>query len=47
MVEKTGGDKLGLKADSYKEIEFNFALTNLIQGKDNQIVNRPRASAQA
>ena len=47
VVEKTGGDKLGLKADSYKEIEFNFALTSLIQGKDNQIVNRPRASAQA
>jgi catechol 1,2-dioxygenase len=47
VIEKTGGTALGLKADAYKEIEFNFTLTPLIQGKDNQIVNRLRASATA
>ncbi len=44
VVEKTGGNALGLKADAYKEIEFNFKLTPLIQGKDNQLVNRLRAA---
>ncbi|HKU00104.1 MAG TPA: catechol 1,2-dioxygenase [Paraburkholderia sp.] len=47
VVEKTGGTALGLKADTYKDIEFDFALTSLVQGKDNQLVNRPRASATA
>jgi len=47
VVEKTGGTALGLKADTYKDIEFNFTLTPLVQGKDNQIVQRPRASATA
>ncbi|MFD1559429.1 catechol 1,2-dioxygenase [Paraburkholderia silviterrae] len=47
VVEKTGGAALGLKADTYKEIEFNLTLTALLQGKDNQIVHRPRASAEA
>ena len=47
VVEKTGGLALGLKADTYKEIEFDFALTPLVQGKDNQIVQRLRASATA
>ncbi|WP_028217463.1 catechol 1,2-dioxygenase [Paraburkholderia oxyphila] len=47
VTEKTGGTALGLKADTYKDIEFNFALTTLVQGKDNQIVNRPRVSAEA
>lgn len=47
VVEKTGGKALGLKADAYKEIEFNLALTPLVQGKDNQLVNRPRAAALA
>jgi len=47
VVEKTGGTALGLKADTYKDIEFNFTLTPLVQGKDNQLVHRPRASATA
>ncbi|WP_454696465.1 catechol 1,2-dioxygenase [Achromobacter aegrifaciens] len=47
IVEKSGGSKLGLKEDSYKEIEFNFVLTSLVQGKDNQIVHRLRAGAEA
>ncbi|WP_028223424.1 catechol 1,2-dioxygenase [Paraburkholderia oxyphila] len=47
VVEKTGGAALGLKADTYKDIEFNLTLTPLLQGKDNQIVHRPRASAAA
>ena len=47
VVEKTGGTTLGMKEDTYKEIEFNFALTPLVQGTDNQIVDRLRASATA
>ncbi|MCP3712306.1 catechol 1,2-dioxygenase [Paraburkholderia sp. CNPSo 3274] len=47
VAEKTGGTALGLKADTYKDIEFNISLTPLVQGKDNQIVDRPRASATA
>jgi len=47
VVEKTGGIALGLKADAYKEIEFNIKLTSLVEGKDNQLVQRPRASAAA
>ncbi|MET3231460.1 UNVERIFIED_ORG: catechol 1,2-dioxygenase [Burkholderia sp. 1263] len=47
VVEKTGGTALGMKADAYREIEFNIALTPRVQGKDNQLVNRPRASATA
>ncbi|CAH2901509.1 MAG: Catechol 1,2-dioxygenase (EC [uncultured Paraburkholderia sp.] len=45
VVEKTGGIALGLKADAYKEIQFDIALSPLVEGKDNQLVNRPRASA--
>ena len=45
VVDKTGGAALGLKADAYKSIEFDFVLTPLVQGKDNQLVNRLRASA--
>jgi catechol 1,2-dioxygenase len=45
VVEKTGGAALGLKNDVYKEIEFNVTLTPLVQGKDNQLVHRPRAAA--
>ncbi|MEZ2350904.1 catechol 1,2-dioxygenase [Caballeronia sp. RCC_10] len=45
VVEKTGGKALGLKSDDYKEIEFDFKLTPLIQGRDNQIVQRNRAAA--
>lgn len=47
VEEKTGGVALGLKTDTYKDIEFDFVLTTLVQGKDNQIVNRLRASATA
>ncbi|CAD6562090.1 Catechol 1,2-dioxygenase 1 [Paraburkholderia hiiakae] len=47
MVEKTGGTALGLKADTYKDIEFNVTLTPLVQGKDNQLVHRLRAEATA
>ncbi|WP_321871792.1 catechol 1,2-dioxygenase [Paraburkholderia tropica] len=47
VVEKTGGEALGLKDDAYKSIEFDVVLTSLIQGKDNQIVNRLRAAAAA
>ncbi len=47
VVEKTGGATLGLKADDYKEIEFDIQLSPLTHGKDNQIVHRLRASAAA
>ncbi|WP_321816916.1 MULTISPECIES: catechol 1,2-dioxygenase [unclassified Paraburkholderia] len=47
VVEKTGGAALGLKADAYKHIEFDVVLTPLLQGRDNQIVQRPRAAASA
>ncbi|WP_321946205.1 catechol 1,2-dioxygenase [Paraburkholderia sp. J10-1] len=47
VTEKTGGAALGLKADVYKDIEFNLTLTPFVQGKDNQIVNRLRAAAVA
>ncbi|SAL31748.1 catechol 1,2-dioxygenase [Caballeronia choica] len=47
VVEKNGGTALGMKADAYKEIEFNIALTPLVQGKDNQLVHRLRVSATA
>ena len=44
-IPKTGGTALGLKADAYQDIEFNFVLTPLQQGKDNQLVQRLRAAA--
>ncbi|QGZ66650.1 catechol 1,2-dioxygenase [Paraburkholderia acidisoli] len=47
VTEKTGGAALGLKDDAYKDIEFNFVLTPLVQGKDNQVVHRLRAAAAA
>jgi len=47
VVEKTGGTALGLKADAYRNIEFDFRLTPLLDGKDNQAVDRVRASATA
>jgi catechol 1,2-dioxygenase len=47
VVEKSGGTALGLKADAYKEIEFNIELTPLVQGKDNQLVHRPRVSGSS
>ncbi|MFG5776228.1 catechol 1,2-dioxygenase [Comamonas sp. J-3] len=45
VTTKTGGTALGLKADAYQDIEFNFVLTPLVQGKDNQLVQRLRAAA--
>jgi catechol 1,2-dioxygenase len=47
VAEKTGGAALGLKADAYKEIVFDIALTPLVQGKDNQLVNRTRVAVAA
>ncbi|AXF25602.1 catechol 1,2-dioxygenase [Burkholderia pyrrocinia] len=47
VVDKTGGTALGMKTDAYQDIEFNFVLTPLVQGKDNQIVHRLRADATA
>jgi catechol 1,2-dioxygenase len=47
VVEHTGGAALGLKADAYKEIEFDIGLTCLVEGKDNQVVNRQRTSVTA
>ncbi|GAA5232214.1 catechol 1,2-dioxygenase [Verticiella sediminum] len=45
VTEKTGGTALGLKEDTYKDIEFNLSLTPLVHGKDNQLVHRVRAAA--
>ena len=47
IAGKTGGAALGLKADAYQDIAFNFVLTPRVEGKDNQIVERLRASATA
>ncbi|EKS9914389.1 catechol 1,2-dioxygenase [Burkholderia multivorans] len=47
VVDKTGGAALGMKSDAYKEIEFDIVLTPLLDGRDNQVVHRPRASADA
>jgi catechol 1,2-dioxygenase len=47
VIEKTGGTALGMKADTYKEIEFNIELTPLVHGKDNQLVSRLRVSVTA
>jgi len=45
VSEKIGGAALGLKADAYQDIQFDFSLTSLLQGKDNRIVRRERAAA--
>ncbi|MDR5837878.1 catechol 1,2-dioxygenase [Caballeronia sp. LZ034LL] len=47
VVEKSGGAALGLKDDAYREIAFDIQLTSLVQGKDNQLVERPRVSVAA
>lgn len=47
VIEKSGGAALGMKADMYREIQFDIELTPLVKGEDNQIVHRPRASATA
>lgn len=36
-----------MKTDAHKEIEFDIVLTPLLDGRDNQVVHRPRASADA
>ena len=36
-----------LDLDAYREIVFDIRLTPLVQGKDNQIVHRPRVSLAA
>jgi catechol 1,2-dioxygenase len=41
----SGGLAKGLKSDSYKDIQFDVKLTPLVNGKDNQLVNRPRVAA--
>ena len=43
-TQKTGGTALGLKTDTYNDIEFNFRLTHLYKGADNQLVHRERAA---
>lgn len=45
IVEKTGGQALGFEQDSYKDIRFDLELTPLVQGRDNQAVERARAAA--
>ena len=45
VTNKTGGTALGLKAAAYQDIEVNFVLAPLQQGKDNQLVQRLRAAA--
>jgi len=47
VTEKSGGLARGLKSDAYKDIAFDFQLTPLVQGKDNQAVHRPRAAVPA
>lgn len=47
VTTRTGGVALGLKADVYKDIEFDFVLTPLRHGKDNQIVERLRTAVAA
>jgi catechol 1,2-dioxygenase len=47
VFERTGGEALGLKSDVYKDITFDIILTGLVEGDDNQIVNRSRTSATA
>ncbi|MDR5781975.1 catechol 1,2-dioxygenase [Caballeronia sp. LZ065] len=47
VVEKSGGAALGLKDDAYREIDFDIQLTALVQGKDNQLVERPRVIVAA
>lgn len=47
VVDKAGGKALGLKEDAYKVIVFDFALTPMVEGKDNQLVNRLRSTAAA
>jgi len=45
VVEKSDGKAVGFDEDAYRDIEFNIELTALVDGKDNQIVERARAAA--
>ncbi len=45
VVEKNGGRAVGFEEDAYRDIEFNLELIPLVNGKDNQVVGRARASA--
>lgn len=46
VTEKKGGKSLGLKDDNYKSIEFDFVVVPLVQGNDNQIVERVRVAVE-
>ncbi|MBS0507318.1 MAG: catechol 1,2-dioxygenase [Proteobacteria bacterium] len=45
VLDKTGGKALGFEQDAYKAIQFDIQLTALVNGVDNQIVERPRLAA--
>lgn len=45
VLDKTGGAQLGFDQDAYKDIQFDLRLTPLLDGKDNQLVHRLRATA--
>lgn len=45
VLDKTGGAQLGFDQDAYKDIQFDLRLTPLVDGKDNQLVHRQRATA--
>lgn len=44
MVDRHDGRARGLDSDDYKDIRFDIHLTALVDGKDNQVVNRLRAT---
>lgn len=45
VVEKDDGRAVGFEEDAYWDIEFDLHLTERVDGKDNQIVERARAAA--
>lgn len=45
VVDKNDGRAVGFDEDAYRDIEFNIELTPLVNGKDNQLVERARAAA--
>lgn len=45
VVEKDDGRAVGFEEDAYRDIEFDLHLTERVDGKDNQIVERARAAA--
>ncbi|MBS0476485.1 MAG: catechol 1,2-dioxygenase, partial [Proteobacteria bacterium] len=45
VLDKTGGKALGFEQDAYKDIQFDIQLTALVNGVDNQIVDRARLAA--